>query len=233
MPRFAANLSTLFTEVPFLQRFERAAAAGFTAVEYLFPYDYDPKELRGLLDDLDLEQVLFNLPPGDWDAGDRGTAALPNRREAFRDSVGKAIEYARALRCTNLHAMAGIVPDSDRARCKQTFVENIRFAADAAAAHGLTILIEALNDRDVPGYLFAHQGEAAELVRRIDRTNVSVQLDYYHAQIMDGDLTRLTEEMDFGHVQIASVPLRHEPDEGEIDYDHVFATLDRVGYEGW
>lgn len=234
MPRFAANLSMLFTEVPFLERFRQAAIAGFTAVECLFPYAYGAAELRRLLDEHDLEQVLFNLPPGDWEAGDRGTAALPNRRTEFRNSVDTAIAYARVLGCTNLHAMAGIVPDdAERTRCEQVFIENIRFAADAAAGHGITILIEALNNRDVPGYLFAHQREAAELVHQIDRPNVSVQLDYYHAQIMDGDLTHLTEKMNFGHVQIASVPLRQEPDEGEIDYEHVFATLDRVGYEGW
>lgn len=236
MPRFAANLSTLYQEVPFLDRFERAAAAGFAAIEYLFPYEYDAEEIRRRLDEHGLRQVLFNLPPGDWAAGDRGTAALPARATEFRDGVRQAIEFARALDCTRLHAMSGVLPsDLDRSAAEETFIENIRYAADAAAADEITILIEALNDRDVPGYFVAHQLDAARLVRKADRPNVSVQLDYYHAQIMDGDLTRLTERLagQIGHVQIASVPDRHEPDEGELDCDHLFETLDRIGYVGW
>lgn len=234
MLRFAANLSTLFTEVPFLDRFERAAAAGFTAVEYLFPYAYEATELKRRLEDHGLRQVLFNLPPGDWQAGDRGTAALPGRSDEFRAGVREALDYARVLGCSRLHAMSGILPPGvDRADCERTCLENIRYAADEAVDDGITILIEALNDRDVQGYFVAHQADAAELVRRVNRPNVAVQLDYYHAQIMDGDLTRLTEHLDFAHVQVASVPGRHEPDEGEVAYDHVFATLDRVGYDGW
>lgn len=236
MPRFAANLSMLFTDVPFLDRFERAARAGFRAVEFLFPYDHDAAELHARLDDCGLEQVLFNLPPGDWQAGDRGTAALPHRRDEFRASVEEALAYARVLGCPRLHAMSGVLPpDADPAACERTFVGNMRFAADAAAADGITLLVEALNDRDVPGYFVARQRRALDLVRRIDRPNVAVQLDYYHAQIMDGDLTHLTEELagSIGHVQIASVPDRSEPDHGEVDFTHVFATLDRIGYDGW
>lgn len=234
MPRFAANLSMLFTDVPFLERFERAAAAGFEAVEYLFPYDHDASVIRDLLGTHALRQVLFNLPPGDWQAGDRGTAALPGREDEFRRAVDAAIEYALVLQCPLLHAMSGVLPPgADRAACERTFVGNIRHAADQAAGHGITVLVEALNDRDVPGYFLAHQRDAAALVRKVARPNVSVQLDYYHAQIMDGDLTRLTETLDFGHVQIASIPDRHEPDEGEVDYTHIFDVLDRTGYGGW
>jgi hydroxypyruvate isomerase len=236
MPRFAANLSMLFTEVPFLERFERAAAAGFEAVEYLFPYDHEPADLRRLLDRHGLRQVLFNLPAGNWAAGDRGTAALSSRREEFRAAVEAAIKYARALDCPRLHAMAGVTAaGADLEAAEATFIENLRSAADAAAADGITILIEALNDRDLPGYFVAHQMDALALVHKIDRPNVSVQLDYYHAQIMDGDLTHLTERLAgrFSHVQVASVPGRHEPDEGEVSYRHLFEMLDRIGYTGW
>ncbi len=236
MLKFAANLSMLFKEVSFLERFERAAMVGFKAVEYQFPYEYDAGELAAQLEKHGLRQVLFNMPPGDWASGDRGTAALPERGDEFRAGVETALAYARLLDCKRVHAMSGIVaPDGDRDLCERTFIENIRFAADAAANDGITVLIEALNDHDVPGYFIAHQLEAVELVRRVDRRNVAVQLDYYHAQIMDGDVTRLTERMagTFAHVQIASVPDRHEPDEGEVDYRRIFETLERIGYTGW
>ena len=236
MLKFAANLSVLFTEVPFLDRFERAAEAGFRGVECLFPYAYDAGDVAARLDRHGLELVLINMPAGNWEAGERGTAALPDRRDEFRGAVETALEYARAVGCKQVHAMSGIIPpDADRARCEHAFLENIRHAADLAVKDNVTILIEALNDRDVPGYFVAHQLDAMELVRRVGRPNVAVQLDYYHAQIMDGDLTRLTERMagSFAHVQIASVPDRHEPDEGEVSYRHVFETLERVGFAGW
>ena len=236
MLRFAANLTMLFKEVPFLERFSSAAACGFAGVEYLFPYEYDPAELHERLRENSLQQVLFNLPPGDWNTGDRGTAALPHRVEEFREGLHLALRYGRELECTRLHAMAGVIPaGADRAECEETFLSNVRYAADAASSEGITIVLEALNTRDVPGYFFSSQTEALELVRKIGRSNVAVQLDYYHAQIMDGDLTRLTETLadSIGHVQIASVPDRHEPDEGEINYRHIFATLERIGYAGW
>lgn len=234
--KFDANLTLLFTEVPFLERFERAAAAGFSGVECLFPYEYDAGEIAALLKENGLQMVLINMPAGDWEAGDRGTAAIPSRREEFRQAVETSLSYAREVGCKQVHAMSGVIPpDADRARCEETFLENIRYAADRAAKDGITILVEALNDRDVPGYFVAHQQAAFDLIRRIERPNVAVQLDYYHAQIMDGDLTRLTERLldRLGHIQIASVPDRHEPDEGEVDYRHIFATLERVGYSGW
>lgn len=236
MARFAANLTMLFREVPFLDRFERAAACGLQAVEYLFPYEFAPEDLAARLKRFNLQQALINMPPGDWAKGDRGTAAIPARRDEFRAGAERAFHYAKALGCKRVHAMSGIIPTSaDRAACVQTFLDNIRFAADLVAPEGITITIEPLNTRDVPGYFIAHQMDAIELVRNVERPNVAVQLDFYHAQIMDGDLTRLAEKMGsaIGHVQIASVPDRHEPDEGEVNFTHVFATLDRIGYAGW
>ena len=236
MLKFAANLSVLFTEVPFLERFERAEKAGFDGVECLFPYEYATDEVAARLERHGLKLVLINMPPGEWEAGDRGTAALPHRRDEFRTAVDTALDYARAVGCKQVHAMSGILPvGADRILCEQVFRENIGYAADLAAKDGVTILIEALNDRDVPGYFVAHQRDAMDLVRSVGRSNVAVQLDYYHAQIMDGDLTKLTERMagSFAHVQIASVPDRHEPDEGEVNYRHLFETLERVGFAGW
>jgi 2-dehydrotetronate isomerase len=235
MPRFAANLTTLFNEVDVLDRFERAAAEGFSAVEMLYPYAYPAAEIAARLNRHALRLVLFNTPPGDQ-AGDRGTAALPHRVEEFRAGVRIALDYARALGCPRVHAMSGVTSaEPDRARCEATWIDNIRYAADLAAPSGVTIMIEPLNSRDAPGYFVSRQDDAVALIERAARPNVALQLDYYHAQIMHGDLTRLTERLAgaFAHVQIASVPDRHEPDEGEINYPHLFATLDRIGYAGW
>lgn len=235
MPRFAANLSMMFTDVPFLDRFARAAAAGFEAVEFLFPYEHPPEVVAEKLNSAGLIQALFNMPPGDWAAGERGMAAIPGREQEFRDNVATAITYARALGCRTLHAMSGITEGLDRAACEATFVENFRYAADALAPHGITLLVEPINSRNMPGYFIAHQLDAVALIERVARPNVALQLDLYHAQIMDGDLTKLIEKLDgrFAHVQIASVPERHEPDEGELNYPHLYAVLDRLGYKGW
>ncbi|EFH12404.1 2-oxo-tetronate isomerase [Pseudoroseomonas cervicalis] len=235
MPRFAANLSMMFTDVPFLDRFARAAAAGFEAVEFLFPYDHPPEVVAEKLNSAGLTQALFNMPPGDWAAGERGMAAIPGREQEFRDNVATAITYARALGCKTLHAMSGLTEGLDRAACEATFVENFRYAADALAPHGITLLVEPINSRNMPGYFIAHQLDAIALIERVARPNVALQLDLYHAQIMDGDLTKLIEKLAgrFAHVQIASVPERHEPDEGELNYPHLYAVLDRVGYKGW
>lgn len=236
MAKFAANLTMLFTEVPFMQRFSKASQAGFKAVEFLFPYDYTANELAEELDKYGLEQALFNMPPGDWDAGERGMAALPTREAEFRANATIALEYALALGCKKVHAMSGLIdPSYSYKQHLDSFVENIRFAADLFAEHGIGVLIEPLNDRDVPNYFVAHQRDAVELVKKIDRPNVSVQLDLYHAQIMDGNLSRLIEEIApyINHVQIASVPDRHEPSEGELNYSHLFNVLDKVGYDGW
>ncbi|MGL5525083.1 MAG: 2-oxo-tetronate isomerase [Aeromonas veronii] len=236
MSKFAANLTMLFTEVPFLERFAEARRAGFDAVEFLFPYDWPAADLGELLREHGLSQALFNMPPGNWAAGERGMAAIPGREAEFRAHLPKVREYALALGCKKVHAMSGIVDtayslDSHR----QTLIENIRFAADYLAADGIRVLLEPLNDRDVPGYFLAHQLDALALVQEIDRPNVAVQLDLYHAQIMDGDLTHLIGKLGaaIGHVQIASVPDRHEPDEGEIAYSHLFKVLIKAGYHDW
>ncbi|MBY6094781.1 2-oxo-tetronate isomerase [Ferrimonas balearica] len=235
MAKFAANLTMLFTEVPFMERFAHAADAGFDAVEFLFPYDFDSSELADQLNIHGLTQALFNMPPGNWDAGERGMAAIPGREAEFRANAEKALAYALALNCKKVHAMAGLVDSRyDYDAHRATFIDNLRWAADRYAEHGITIQIEPLNDRDVPGYFLAHQMEAVELVEAIDRANVKVQLDLYHAQIMDGDLSRLIAQMGqhIGHVQIASVPERHEPSEGELNYPHLFEVLDQH-YDGY
>lgn len=236
MAKFAANLTLLFTEVTFIERFAEAHRAGFKAVEFLFPYAFDAQELALQLEHNSLEQALFNLPPGDWDAGERGFAAIPGREQEFKESVATALHYALALNCKKVHAMSGIV-DSRFTYQEHlaTFIDNIRYAADAFAKHDITLLIEPLNNRDVPGYFVAHQRDAVELIKQVKRANVKLQLDLYHAQIMDGDLSILIRELaDYtGHIQIASVPQRHEPDEGELNYPHLFNVLDESGYSGW
>ncbi len=236
MAKFAANLTMLFTEVPFIERFTHAHDAGFKAVEYLFPYAFDAKELAGELERFDMEQALFNMPPGNWDAGERGFAAIPGREDEFKASVETAVKYALVLNCKKVHAMSGIVnADFSYEQHVATFISNIRYAADAFAKHGIELLIEPLNTRDVPGYFIAHQRDAIELIKQVDRPNVKLQLDLYHAQIMDGDLTTLIRDLaDYtGHIQIASVPDRHEPFDGEQNYPHLFNVLDESGYQGW
>ena len=236
MAKFAANLTMLFNEVDFLERFEKAHQCGFKAIEYLFPYAYEPQVLADKLDQYGFEQALFNMPPGNWNAGERGFAAIPGREEEFKQSVDTALLYAQALNCKKIHAMSGIVDQQfTRQQHIETFVNNIRYAADKFAEHEIELLIEPLNSRDVPGYFIAHQREAVELIKQVNRPNVRLQFDVYHAQIMDGDLTVMIRDLaDYiGHVQIASVPLRHEPSEGEINFLHIFNVLDKAGYNGW
>lgn len=236
MAKFAANLTMLFTEVPFLERFEKAHQAGFKSVEYLFPYAYEAQVLADKMQQFGFEQALFNMPPGDWEAGERGFAAIPGREEEFKQSVETALMYAKALNCKKVHAMSGIVDSAfTREQHVATFISNIRYAADKFAEHGIDVLIEPLNTRDVPNYFIAHQYEAVELIKQVERPNVKLQLDLYHAQIMDGDLTHLIQDLAAytGHIQIASVPDRHEPSEGELNYPHLFKVLDTSGYQGW
>ncbi|HEY5790889.1 MAG TPA: 2-oxo-tetronate isomerase [Gammaproteobacteria bacterium] len=236
MPRFAANLSMLFTEVPFLERFGRAAASGFAAVEYLFPYAFPAAEIAAQLRGHGLEQALFNLPPGDWDAGERGIAALPGREEEFAAGVETALEYAAALDCPRLHAMAGIpAAGCDPREATAVYVANLRHAAARLAARGRTLLVEPINTRDMPGYFLSRQEQARELIELVGAPNLRLQFDVYHCQVMQGDLTRRLEELLplIGHVQVADVPERHEPGSGEINYAHLFRTLDRLGYAGW
>lgn len=233
MTRFAANLSMMFTEVPFLDRFAAAAKAGFKGVEYLFPYDYSAAEIRAQLDANGLTQALFNMPPGDWDGGERGLASLAGREDEFRRGVAKALEYAAVLDCPKLHVMAGLSDGAD-ADNRARYIANIRYAADAAAEHGRQIMIEPINGYNMPGYFLSSIRQGAALVSEIDRPNVKLQFDLYHAQLTDGDITHLIEKHAaiIGHVQLASVPYRHEPDQGELYYPFVLGVLDQH-YDGW
>lgn len=236
MPRFAANLSTMYAELPFLERFGAAARDGFRAVECQFPYAHAPAPLAAELERHGLAMVLFNTVPGDLDAGERGLAAVPGREADFLEGVDRAIGYARALRCARLHAMTGrMPPGADRARWEATAVANLREAARRCAAHGIALLVEPLNTRDNPGYFLSTQAQARALLDAVGAPNLRVQLDLYHCQIMEGDLaTHLREGLPrAGHVQVAGVPGRHEPDVGEIHYPFLFGLLDELGYDGW
>ncbi|MBK8889181.1 MAG: hydroxypyruvate isomerase [Dechloromonas sp.] len=237
MPKFAANLSLLFTDVPFCERFARATAAGFTGVEYLFPYEYPASDIADWLRANDLEQVLFNLSAGDWAAGERGLACLPHRQGEFAESVEQALGYAVALDCRRLHCMAGLRPaGASEAELTEAFVANLRFAADRLATVGVTVMIEPINSRvDMPGYWLDDVAKGFRLLEAVDRSNVKLQYDIYHAQIIAGDLARTLEANihRIGHVQIADNPGRHEPGSGEINYPFVFGLLDRLGYDGW
>ena len=235
MTRIAANLSMLFTDAPFLDRFDRAAAAGFEAVEFLFPYDHPIEVVKERLTRNGLTLTLINAPAGDWAAGERGFAARPAKRAEFRASVQKAVDYAAGLGCPRIHVMSGITADEpDRAACEAVWTQNMREAADMAGAAGLAISVEPLNSRDVPGYFIAHQDQTLDLIGRLDRRNVLLQFDVYHTQIMDGDIIRRIERLKgaYGHVQIAGVPDRHEPDTGELNYPEIFAAFDRAGFTG-
>ena len=238
MPRFAANLSLLYTEHPFLDRFAAAAADGFDSVEFLFPYAFDPAEVAQRLQRHGLRQVLFNAPPGDWDAGERGLAALPGREREFRDGfVNQALPWARALRCPRVHVMAGCMPAGlPREALENLFLDNLRWAARLAADEGVELLIEPLNPRDVPNYLLQRQEEAHRLVEALGEPNVKVQMDLYHCQVTEGDLAmklrRWLPTGRVGHIQFAGVPERHEPDVGELNYPYLFELIDALGYTG-
>jgi hydroxypyruvate isomerase len=235
MPRFAANLSFLFPDLPFIERFAAAAACGFKAVEYLFPYDHPPERISELLRYNGLEQALFNMPPGDWEKGERGIAALPGREREFAKGVELALDYARALGCRRVHAMAGILPpDVSREAAERTFLANLRHAVEQAAPHNITVQIEPINDRvDMPGYFLTRTDQAMALIDQVP--GLMLQYDIYHQQIMAGDLTATLRRhfASISHIQIAGVPGRNEPDTGEIAYGFLFAELDSLGYEGW
>jgi hydroxypyruvate isomerase len=236
MPKFAANLTMMFNEYEFPARFGAAAKAGFDAVEFLFPYDYSPSDVSKWLKENHLKNVLFNLPPGDWTAGERGIAALPGREAEFRSGVAKAIEYALALGTPQLHMMAGLIPSSsDLALHRRTYLSNMKFAAQELAKYQLNLLLEPINTRDMPGYFLNTQAQAHELRAECGEPNVKVQMDFYHAQIMEGDLAMTFKKYfgDIGHTQIASVPSRNEPDDGEVNYSYLFKLLDEMGYQGW
>ena len=236
MPRFAANLTMLYNEVDFLDRFAAASAAGFKGVEYLFPYDYEPAQLAELLEKHNLAQVLHNLPAGDWAAGERGIACHPDRVGEFQDGVGKAIEYATALNCPQVNCLAGIAPEGVSAEdMDTTLVSNLTFAAEQLKAAGIMLLIEPINTIDIPGFALNYPEQARDLIQRVGSDNLFLQHDLYHMQIMQGDLARNIERnMDIiRHIQIADNPGRHEPGTGEINYAYLFGYLDEIGYDGW
>ncbi|HEX6136439.1 MAG TPA: 2-oxo-tetronate isomerase [Casimicrobiaceae bacterium] len=239
MPRFAANLSFLFDEVPFLERFGEAAHAGFRAVEFAFAYDYRIDELVAKQREHRLDVVLLNAPPGNLEAGDRGLASLPGREHEFAASIANALQYAKALGCPRIHVMAGVLPAgadaAERERRIRSYVRNLRFACTEAAAQAASILIEPINPRDLPDYLLTTQAQAHAIRTEVGAANLKVQMDLYHAQIVEGDLTgKLRRYLPhIGHIQIAGVPDRHEPDVGEVNYGYVFKVLDELRYEGW
>lgn len=237
MPKFCANLSFLFTELPFPQRFAAAAKAGFSGVEYLFPYEWPASRIAAWLAEAGVEQVLFNLPPGNWTAGERGIACHPGREMEFAEGVLLALDYARQLGCRRLHAMAGLRPaGADPKQVHQCYLRNIREAARACAETGVTLMIEPINSSvDMPGYFLDTPAQAFALQREIGEPNVRVQYDIYHAQIMEGNLLHTIQQHlpKIGHMQLADVPGRHEPGSGEINYPFLFERLDALGYTGW
>ena len=254
MPRFAANLSMLYPELPFLDRFEAAARDGFSGVEFLFPYAFAPEEVAARLRGNGLQQVLFNAPPGGtdvagfeaaWVAGERGSASTPGREAEFRTGVEWALRYAEALDCPRIHCMAGVLPEGASAdqisASSSVYESNLRWAAERAAATGRDVLIEPINTRDMPGFFLHRQDQAHAIVQKIGAPNLKVQFDLYHAQIMEGDVaTKIRHYLPtgrVGHFQIAGVPERHEPDVGELNYGYLFQVIDAVaascGWDGW
>ncbi|MDP2066011.1 MAG: hydroxypyruvate isomerase family protein [Burkholderiaceae bacterium] len=251
MPQFAANLSMLYPELPFLDRFEAAAKDGFKAVEYLFPYAVPAVELAARLKANGLQQVLFNAPPGGidapsidaaWAAGMRGTACIAGRESEFGAGVALALQYAEVLDCPRIHVMAGLIPDGmERDAVQPTYVANLRWAATEAARHGRDVLIEPINPRDTPRFFLNRQDHAHEIVAEVGAPNLKVQMDLYHCQIVEGDVAMKIRKYlptgAVGHFQIAGVPERHEPDVGEMNYPYLFDVIDEVatacGWDGW
>lgn len=237
MPKFCANLSFLFNDVDFLDRFGRAAGAGFTGVEYLFPYAWPADEIAARLTEHRLTQVLFNLPPGDWEAGERGIACLPDRVDEFRAGVAHGIDYARRLGCRQLNCLAGLAPgDADAAELRRTLIANLRYAAAEMDRAGIRLLLEPINSRiDMPGFFVDTPRKGLALIAESGVDNLFMQYDVYHAQIMEGDLARTiaAELPRIAHFQIADNPGRHEPGSGEINYPFLFDLIDRLGYQGW
>ena len=236
MTKLAANISMMFTEVDFLDRFEVAAKAGFKGVEYLFPYDYPADQIKEKLDQNGLRQVLFDFPAGDWDAGERGIGALPDRIGEFQDGVGMAVEYARVLECERLTVLAGKAnANKTDVAMQQTLIDNLKFASNAVIDTNTTILLEAINTIDIPGYYVSHTDQSRAAVESAEADNVKLQYDIYHMQIMEGDVPRaIDSNLDvIGHFQLADNPGRHEPGTGEINYDFLLPHIDSKGYEGW
>jgi hydroxypyruvate isomerase len=235
MPKFCANLTLLFNEHPFMERFAAAARAGFKGVEYLFPYDFPKEQLAEALHDHGLTQVLHNLPAGDWAAGERGIACHPERVGEFQDSVGKAIEYATTLGCKQLNCLAGICPDAPPERQRAALVANLKFAAMKLREAGIKLLIEPINTRDMPGFYLTRSAQALEIIREVGSDNLFLQYDIYHMQVMEGDLANTIEAnlALIPHMQLADNPGRNEPGTGEINYPFLFQHIDHIGYAGW
>ena len=238
MPQFAANLSMLYPELDFLDRFGAAARDGFKAVEFLFPYAFESREIAARLKAHGLRQVLFNMPPGDWDGGERGLACLPGREAEFRTGMARALDYAGVLDCPRIHVMAGLMPaGAERAALYPGYIGNLRWAALQAASQGVEVLIEPINTRDIPGFFLNRQDHAHQVIADVGAPNLKVQMDLYHCQIVEGDLaTKLRRYLptgNVGHIQIAGVPQRHEPDLGELNYPYLFSLLDALSYTGW
>jgi len=235
MPRFAANLTMLFTEHPFLERFAAASRAGFEHVEFLFPYEHPAEAVRAALQDAGLEQALFNLPAGDWEAGERGIAAHPDRVEEFRAGVDRALEYAEALDCPRLNCLAGLRLDgTEDAAQWDALAANVGYAAERLAEHGRVLLVEPVNDKDVAGFFLPTTSDAIRLLDTVDHPNVRLQFDVYHVQRMEGDVTARLRALFSrnGHVQVADNPGRHQPGTGELNFAFLFDELDRLGYDG-
>lgn len=236
MTKFAANLTMLFNELPFLDRFAAAKAAGFSGVEYLFPYDFDKAVLAEKLQQHGLTQVLHNLPAGNWSAGERGIAILPDRAKEFRDGVAHAIDYAKALGCRQLNCLVGIAPrGADSVELHATLIANLRFAAERLASQQIRLLIEPINTRDIPGFFLTGTEQAVQIISEVKSDNLFIQYDIYHMQIMEGDLApTMKKHLDqIAHIQVADNPGRHEPGTGEINYPFLFQYLDEIGYRGW
>lgn len=236
MPKFAANLSMMYQEHPFLDRFGAAAADGFKGVEFLFPYEFAAADIKERLTQHGLTQVLFNCPPGDWAKGERGLASLPGREDEFKSSFAKALSYVDVLGNRRLHVMAGLMqPGRTREEHRATYVKNLAWAAEQIGARDLVLVIEPINTRDIPGFFLNRQDEAHAICAATGSSKVKVQMDFYHCQIVEGDLAIKLRRYfkGVGHIQIAGVPERHEPDLGEINYPYLFALIDELGYEGW
>jgi hydroxypyruvate isomerase len=236
MPRFAANLSMLFAEVPFTERFAAARRAGFKAVEFQFPYEHDVADLAACARDAGLDVVLFNLQPGNFAAGERGIACHPGREQEFTAGVDRALAYASALGCKTLNCLAGLKPEGlDRDEASDTLITNLRHAATRLAEHGIGLVIEAINGNDMPGFLLTHSSEAMAVINQVGVANLKLQYDVYHMQRSEGDLMHTMSRLKphIGHIQIADAPERHEPGTGEINFAALFAHIDAIGYEGW
>ncbi len=235
MPKFNANLSWLFQERPFAERFAAAANAGFRGIEILFPYDHPASEIRSALDANGLEMVLLNAPPGDFSAGERGLAALPGRQREYRETFAQALDYAAALNCKRIHIMAGLPDPTDRTLVQTTFLSNLDYALNQVEGTGINLLIEPINPRDIPGYYLTTIEQADAILQALSHPALKIQFDWYHAQIVGGDLARRTQKYfsKTGHYQVAGVPDRAEPDTGEVNYGYLFKLVDSLQYGGW